>query len=319
MPDLEWGWRQRINDATLGLVEVDALHPFRRFYGLDASGRAQLVFLSDDRPPIPPISDLVAITRGRRESDQLWALSLSVADERFTEIFVRLGADLARRSEAAQDSATGLALIMTGLDEWRRLLSPKQPQRLSDEQLRGLVGEVWTADHFLNGRHRVEVVVDGWLGPFGHPQDFSFLGSGSLEVKAVRPGAKTIRISSAEQLDAPWGALELVVVTLEDARADEPDRVSLAGLAGRLRERYVAAGRTGDDLDVRFKLLGVDLGDDYYSERFFRVRQLQIYHVTDSFPALRASALDAGVRGVRYEIDRSSVEPYLATSRSYSV
>jgi hypothetical protein len=315
MIDFEGGWRDRLARRDIGLVEVDAMHPFHRFYGLDADGRAQVVFFSEDRPPNPPISNLVEVVHGQRKGDGLWTLSLTLLDQRFTEIFVRLGADLVQRSQSALDSRSGLALVMTGLDEWRRLLNPKTPDRLSEEKLRGLVAEVWAASSVLVNRHKVRTVVDGWLGPFGNPQDFHFPGTGSVEVKAIRPGAKSVKVSSAEQLDASWLELEFFVVTLADAGREEQDAVSLCGLAGRLRLLHVKAGGTGDEVDSRFKLLGVDLTDEYYADRLFIVHELQTYSVPDLFPAIRASALPTGISSVKYEIARASMEAFLTSSQ----
>lgn len=306
--DIYTEWRELIRSGPVGLREVDSASPFRRLYGVDDSHRAQFVMFFDSEPVRPPISAAVDVAVGFRERDEQWTLALTLVDLALTEVFLQLSVDLVRRTRLAMSSAEGLELVLLGLDEWRRALNPTPARHLSEEELRGLVAELWVAVRILSPGRSMADVTRGWLGPFGSPQDFTIDGA-SFEVKAVRQHATKVAISSAAQLSAD-GDLELCCLVLADAGPDDPGAFSLPGLAAELIRGSVIAGGTDDEVVRRLARLGVDLADRYYASRLFSAGHFIRYDVSGDFPCVRAESLPLGVANVTYTIDLSAMAPY---------
>ena len=114
-------------------------------------------------------------SRGRHprptQADGLWTLSLTVADIRFTEIFVRLGRRPrptlpGRRRLCEPDLPSSWPGSTSGGD----CLSPKQPMPAERRAAPRPRRRGMDSGHLLADRHGVDAVVDGWLGPFGNPR-----------------------------------------------------------------------------------------------------------------------------------------------------
>jgi hypothetical protein len=164
--------------------------------------------------------------------------------------------------------------------------------------------------HFARARSAAEVVA-GWEGPLGKPQDFAFPGLGAFEVKAVGSTSTRIKISSAEQLDAPSGDLELIVIRLPTAAEESPGSFSLISL---MREAsQLLADEPESEADLRFKVgaLGVDPTRDLYRSTHFVAESMSRFKVGDGFPALRASELSTAITAVRYEVALAAMAPFL--------
>ena len=309
-------WRRDMATKGGGLREVSPTHPLRLFYGADEFARARFVMISKDKPGLPQLSDLVKVERGQREIDSKWTLSLTLLDDRVLEVFLRLSEDLVRRSATANSEAQAIASILSTLDDWRRLLKTRGRDVLTLDELRGLVGEVWVATNHFDVSHCVLEVIDAWVGPHGHPQDFAFATLGAFEVKSVGPTAKRVKITSAEQLDSPGLPLELIVLTIPNASESTPGAVTLVQLATVLRARYIGAGGDPAGFDIKFEALGVKLRLAFYSETWFSIDAIQTYEVSNDFPAIRASALPPEISGVQYQIARSAITPFERSSRT---
>jgi len=309
MSDVRQPWNDLIQEGIRGVREVDASSPFRRYYGTDGDGHPQIAFLTSDEPARPPISEVVHVFVGRRETDGMWTLTLTLLDARLTSVFLQLGADLFRRTETAAGPEEGLERILVGLDEWRRVLSPVVPRRLSEEELRGLFAELWFATCMLASGTDATEVMRAWVGPFGSPQDFR-LGAVTHEVKSIRPHATGVRISSAGQLAAGAGRLELHVLTVADSPRSSTG-TTLVELVNEFMKACVSAGGQSSDVADKVGLLGVDLQDEYYASRWFEVLEHRSYLVARDFPAITSADVPSGVADVSYTIALDAMRPHM--------
>jgi len=150
-------------------------------------------------------------------------------------------------------------------------------------------------------------VVSAWQGPLRRPQDFEF-PLAAVEVKSFG-GTKgsTVQISSEQQLQSTNVPLYLVAVELFDGGSD-PARTSLNGLAKEIEDLLGdSAARTFRD---RLAIAGYAEVPEYDLIEFVTGR-LETYHVTPAFPAIRSTALQAGISRVRYDLDLNSAREFL--------
>src|SRR6185312_4793872 len=90
------------------------------------------------------------------------------------------------------------AFVVARLRRWHDLLEIATGMSLS--KLRGLVAELLVLKAAI-ARFGPSDAVLGWVGPWESPQDFTLPGIW-VEVKAVIPAARTVRITSSDQLAA---------------------------------------------------------------------------------------------------------------------
>ena len=185
-------------------------HPLKIHFGDGDDGEPIFFVRSSIRPRKPEISAAVRVDLGLRHDGQ-WAMTFALTDLRFKKTFMSLCWDLAERSKDASSEADGLSLFAAALGEWKKLMTFHDSDTLSESQVRGLIAEMWFG--FVSGHVHapLEQIQKAWQGPLGSDQDYKF-SDHVYEVKSVHTDSTTVRISSAEQLDAP--SMDLVLVTL---------------------------------------------------------------------------------------------------------
>lgn len=287
-------------------------HPLRLFYGSDASSRAIFVLVTEFKPPVLQMSGAVDVHRGDR-GDGTWALALTLLDTTLRDTYIGLCVELARRSSRGENPQEALRIFFETLDEWRQLLG-RNPKRLSIEALRGLVAELSFALNELGSEHSSADVMAAWRGPYGAPQDF-VLDTGELfEVKATQVNARTVLISSVDQLDPANAApMALVLIPVLDSSGGLGSSVTLPGLLSRLRQSFASGSSLFDALDHRLSALGIDERDWFYSEQSFVLGAAIFYRVTSGFPRVERSDVPVAVDKLEYRIRLSGLADYLVT------
>lgn len=305
MSSTEAKWAIAQKDGPGGAVRVSAEHPADLFAAVDHNGRPGLLLITAAEPPARPSLDVVEITCGVRQ-DGRWALGVWLAESSLMPIFSRLCDDLVECTAAAPPGATA-PLLLSRLGQWRDLLeSGTGPMTLS--KLRGLVGELLVIERCL-GLWTVPDVVAGWAGPLGGPQDLVLPGR-RIEVKATTPAARSVRISSAEQLDSVE-PLILAIVTL--ATLAGGDGIAPNELVEHLQKHIAGAG---PDVVRQFRQRLDSLGylpDPQYSAPLFRLDGIDFYEVGEHFPRIRRESVPAGNEHVTYDLVLAACAPFRTT------
>lgn len=302
MSSIEDIWARLEAGGPSGAMRVSAEHPCDFFGATDQRGRPGLVLVTDSEPPARPSLDAVEISSAER-GDGRWALGIWLRDASLKPVFARLCADLIESSWTVRPSAAA-TFVLERLVRWRELLETATGP-MSMSKLRGLVGELVVLEKCLDLWTPSDVLA-GWTGPLGGPQDFVLPGL-RMEVKTTFPSARSVHISSAEQLDTDE-PLTLAVVTLTTL-------VGGSGLAPnelveRIAQRLVpAGGDLGALFRKRLDAAGY-LPDPRYSKPMFRLDAVQYFDVSEGFPRIRRQAVPAGVEGVVYDVVIGSCLPY---------
>jgi len=224
------------------------------------------------------------------------------------DIFYRLCVSIIRAADMAEMEAQAVISVLNHLDRWRDFLSNARRRFLSPDEIRGLFAELTIIRVLVEEYHLPPGdVIAAWQGPLKKPQDFEF-AAGAVEVKATGGSkASTVQISSEMQLQVGTGPLFLVAVELFDGSAD-PSTTSLNDLAKEV-EAVVRpdVARTFRD---RLAIAGYAELPEYDFVRFTTGR-VEVYRVSDDFPAIRGSNLSTGISRVRYDLDLNSARAFL--------
>lgn len=283
-------------------------HPLKIHFG-DGDGGEPIFFVrSSVRPRRPEISAAVRIEVGLRHDGQ-WAMTFTLVDLRFQKAFMSLCWDLAERSKDALTEAEGLSQFVTALREWKKLMTFHDSDTLSESQVRGLIAEMWfgfVSDHV---RAPLEQIQKAWQGPLGSDQDYKFT-SHAYEIKSVHADSTTVRISSAEQLNAP--SMDLVLVSLTEVPEKLNGSWTLHDLISYVELLY--ANDLSSLESLAFKLeqkLRVDKTNPYYSEHHYIPMDYRVFSVSPDFPSIRASGLPTDIIDVSYSIKTQALKPFL--------
>jgi Putative PD-(D/E)XK family member, (DUF4420) len=297
-------WRQLEATGPGGSTRVDDSHPSDLYGSTDAEGHVGLLLVSDVEPPPPPVLEAVQLTV-RRRHDGRWALGIWLHESDLRAVFAQLCGDLVEASrDLPAPSVPGY--LLSRMSRWRQLLEAGGgPMGMSE--LRGLVGELLVLEECFE-HWTEEEVVTGWVGPLAGPNDFVLPGH-HLEVKTTFPSARSVRITSIDQLDRDE-RLTLGVVILTTLGAPG-EGLAAADLVDRLSRRiFDASGPDGLATFERRLDAARWEPDPLYSRPMFRFDRIDYYSVTGEFPRLRRPGMPAGIGRVMYDILIGSCSPY---------
>ena len=237
-------------------------------------------------------------------------LVVRLTDGELREIFHRFCADIvdATRRSQSEDEAIERFLVRTW--RWHRLLKGGGDGRLSEEEQKGLIGELQLLETVLLPAAGAADAVRAWMGPLGAPKDFQ-LGWVSVETKARTPQTSTVRISSANQLDSNGATrLFLHVTQVSQAVGDSVSGITISEMADRIRDTIASVDISATALfEERLSATGFDWNDDY-SDRLWLIGADSLYEVRKGFPRITPSMIPSGVEDVRYVIELPSCESF---------
>lgn len=285
-------------------------HPLRLHYGTDHLSRPILLLRLDQKPEPIKLGEAVSVEVGERVAQKEWALVLTLRDSKLTETFIDLAIDLADRSSSGADETQSLAIFRRALEEFHDLLASGRGPAISLEELRGIVAELWFAIRIITPLTDPTAALIAWHGPLGAPQDFRFPDGTLAEVKAIHSEARSVKISSPEQLDpVDSDDLTLVTIGLEECPPSTPHSTKLPDLVTEFRDAFAGDPIRSADLDRRLRALGV-LRTFEMLDTEFLVTSTHRYRVDETFPRIRRSAVSLGIENLRYEVQLRSIRDH---------
>lgn len=293
----------------LSARRVDAAHPYDMFWAKDQLGHYLFIFeFSKEQEEVRHLDlpDLAGI------KTQYIPAAPSLSRNQFTlilnnsqdwELFYSLCSDLVGATRQAPSPKVALQIILRRLARWHEFLKAGRGGLLSEEKIKGLLGELLFLKKHLAPAFGLGNAVKFWQGPEGAPQDFA-VGECAIEVKCHSGGTRPyVRISSEFQLCNHLPELYLFVVTLSKGTEDLPDTVTLPSLIADVKREL---GLASYDQLERFNDLLYSVGyieSNSYLNFIYLVTDESMYRVGPGFPRICPGNLTQGVARVSYEID----------------
>ena len=282
------------------------------YWGIDAGRHCLLILQLSSResrshrlPKLRGLSVEALTTEGGLER-----IVIRLTDGEQRDLFHRFCVDIVDATCAARTAKEAVERFLSRTWRWYRLLRSGQSGRLSDEEQKGLIGELRVIEHYLLQMIEAREAVEGWAGPLGAPKDFQF-GLVGIEAKARSPQRPEVRISSIHQLDLGNTArLFLSVTEVAAALEDESAAVTITDMATRVRNAIVAMDTHATiAFEERLSAAGFDWQHDYADKRWI-IGDEALYEVNDAFPRITPSMVSPAVGDIRYSINLAACESF---------
>jgi len=279
-------------------------HAWGLYWGLDSHGHCLLIL--QHRSEHPP-SRRLPLLRGLRveaqptEEQSGERLIIRLTDGEQREVFRRFCLDVVDATRPARTEEEAAERFLARTWRWHRLLRGGGDARLSEEEQKGLIGELCVLEHRLIPALAPAVAVLAWVGPNRAPKDF-LIGRIGIESKAHSPHVPCVRISSAEQLDAA-GTARLFLHVVEVAGAPgHSASVTVTDVASRVRNVIASSDLSAAILfEERLHAAGLDWSDDY-SDNPLLIGDASLYEVREGFPRIVPPMLQPGVEDLKYSV-----------------
>lgn len=283
---------------------IDDTHSLDLYGGIDVNEARILMLVTPEEPPPPSAYDAIAVA-SRRRADGTWALLIELKAKDLAIPFARLCQDLIDATRGCTHAAA--AVLLARLGRWHRLMELARNEILSEQALRGLLGELIILRDVVAPRFTFPEAVSAWVGPQDAPQDFVIAGI-AVEVKTCTPTATSIRISSLEQLDADC-PLFLATVRLSPSSNTQGAAFTPEMLVAGIRQELGENTPARAEFDLRLAEAGYeDL--PAYAGRWYQWDGTRYYRIESGFPRLTLATVPAGIVAAFYDIALSNCAPY---------
>ena len=292
-------------DIDLMTLRADAHHPLDFFWAKDHLNRYLFVYEYPSKSELviqnPP--DLEGIEADNSIYKNVARLIFTLKDKDNWEMFYALCLNLMSSTNKATVPEKAPSLILSRLKRWQRFLKKSKLDILSEEEIKGLIGELIFLRDWAIPRYGATNAVKFWLGPEGAPQDFS-INNLAIEVKcqlgSTRP---TIKISSIDQLYTQMTNLVLYVITLGKSTYENKESINLPDLIEEIETKIEGEGSPSIN---RFQELLMEVGylfkEKYYDFNYLFLGE-RAFNVVDDFPRLLPSDIKDGIDKIRYNIN----------------
>jgi hypothetical protein len=287
-------------------TRVDPVHPLELYIGYEAISQKSMLLISDAEPSLVPSSKSILVSVGQR-NDGKWALIFRLIRNEQQEVFSQLCCDLIESSRLQRNEANGVEFVLSRYRRWNKLMEHQGSGLLSESARKGLLGELLFLQRVLAGGMPALDAVSGWIGLGGADRDFVF-SAGWHEIKAVGTGAKTVAISSLQQLDAsPPG--ELVIFFVDHTAPGESDSFSLNDKVNEVQSTLQAVPSARDLFDAKLLDFGyMPLRE--YEVQHYRLGGMCRYNIDDRFPCLTTANVPSQIAAATYELSLGALEDW---------
>lgn len=236
-------------------------------------------------------------------------LQLAVTEVRFRDVFSTLAQDVLDRVLVGKNERESVSLFISRLQQWQTFFKRHSVDGLSEEEQRGLYGELWFLRFLIQQDIAGISHVACWTGPLGANQDFQFQRC-AVEVK-VTTGQQDqrLQISSERQLDTTGiGSLFIAHQSL-DMRAESGE--TLNGIVRNIRTLVESRPAEREQFETLLFSAGyLDQQAELYERTGYSHREINYFAVKDGFPRIVESDLQPGVGNVHYTISVSQCRQY---------
>lgn len=281
------------------------------FAGIDAASCVIIAIGTAKRPPSITMDTKAFDYFRQQRNDGSWLMVLRLQRRGLEAVFGRLCQDLLDAAYRVSGDEALISLFRDRLMLWKRLFQHGSNGMLETHQIKGLMAELLSLEWLIkiSGRDLAEA-VNGWVGPFGADQDFCFTDE-VIEVKAIRPGADEISISSLGQLNSQF-PIRLVVFEMRAAVRGEHGALSLNDIVARLESLISCDSHAF----VIFKERLLEAGfveQEYYDSICFEPVGKKHYLVGEGFPRLTVETVAEGITKAGYQISVASISNFEET------
>jgi len=230
-------------------------------------------------------------------------IAVQLQDATFEDLFAILGEEIVSTVRQSTGTTEAGRAIARCIARWRRFVE-RRHQGLSDEEVRGLIGELVVLARCI-GLLGPRVAITSWTGPDDSLRDLE-LPDASIEVKTYQSDSgAAVRINDPQQLDE--GAVRPAYLSVVRLAKMESSGLRLPEFVARTEELIDQELEATDLFGERLAAYGyLPVHASAYTDHFV-AEKVALYRVRPGFPRLRASDVPPGVVNVHFSIELAAM------------
>ncbi|MDB8550981.1 PD-(D/E)XK motif protein [Turicibacter sanguinis] len=298
MSDFTINSNEFIRNSDSELIDV--------YSGLDDFRRPAILVKLKKKPSIE-IKTQVLETSINRRKDNMWALLISLTNNRLIGVFEKLSKDLINSIYGEENQLIAERKLIQRYNEWQCLFEEEVSKKLNFNRIQGLLGELYFLNNVLIPKQGIKKAITSWIGPSGGNKDFQ-LENIWFEVKAKSTNKDIVHISNKNQLLSEQVGY-LTIVDCEKTSSEVPNSINLMIL---YEEIYNQIDNETILIEFMRKLANLNfIPSEYYTQFNFLVQKVTFYEVNDKFPVISLPSLENAVCNLRYDLFLPALTNYI--------
>lgn len=201
---------------------------------------------------------------------------------------------------------------------WSEFFEDKKSDSLSEDAIKGLMGELLVLKSLINDPNRTEInfILNSWKGPYDKGNDFE-LETKNLEVKTKSPSGIDVKISSEFQLEVSTGkGLEMIVVSL---LSDFTVGINIRELIFEIKKLVQESSGENSILwkALSQKNITAKNVSQYDKYKFKPIDSISYNCASDDFPKLNRSNIPDEISGLKYNLRTNLLTPFIIEQRDF--
>jgi len=236
-------------------------------------------------------------------------LNLVLVDKQFKDVFNTLIADVISAIVNETDTKVILKSYSNRLIKWQSLFERFEQHGLTQQEQRGLYGEIFFIRKSLQINSELQNIITSWTGTENQNRDFQS-GSWAVEVKTTHGNNhQKVQISSERQLDT--NNLENLILYHISLEQQQNSGETLNDIVDSVIDLLSDDIVTLNKFKSKIHEVGYfDLHRNLYDSNGYHIRQEIFYKVENDFPRIEENDIRAGVGDVKYSIILSQCRHY---------
>lgn len=297
-------WNNCLNNEN-EQIRVDAEHILELFICKNRFGNRQIILKTNKKIKQIKSSNSINVEHLLGQ-DGKYIVRLELKRQDLDDEFIHLSYDLIESSHDFNQEELAVNCFTEKFFKWQLLLDNMKSELLSDNEIKGLIGELI----FIKDRIKTEEslkVLEAWKIHEDAEKDFVFENSW-FEIKTVSSSSDKITISSLEQLDH-YNNGEIIINFVDKLERDIKEAITLPFLIEQIRQSLqtsIAIQQFNKKLLYKGYVERIE-----YQEKFFKFYYMNRYCVNENFPMITRSNVPLNIVAARYDINIKAIEGWL--------
>jgi hypothetical protein len=270
---------------------------FGIYLGSDNKGRTSMFVKLTKKPKFNSSSKYLIYDYNKRQ-DGFWALTVSIAEQKYLGVFIKLVYDLVDTVREEHSSLVAERIFIQRFNEWKTMFEHGVTSTLDYRKIVGLAGELYFMSEFLVEKYGIIDSLNSWSGPNGAEKDFN-INNIWFEVKTKSLNKDTIHLNSKSQLVSNRTGY-LTVVSYEKSSSANVNSTNLFELYQKISSLI-----TTQSLQAEFdrKLANLNfVPDEKYKEINLEFHEIVFYEVNEGFPDISNVEIDEAITNIEYDL-----------------
>lgn len=283
---------------------IDAIHPLDIYIGHNEKGNKTLIIVEFGQIEEVESTRMIDVSFTKRTDNKL-SLAFSLLDDAMKDMFYSFCEDIVESSKNIEKEKA-IQFIIRRWKDWINLFKNPYTTILTENEIRGLIGELIFLNEFMFEKYGIEKGLNSWIGSSKAHKDFEIEDTW-YEVKTIRENALTVKIHSLEQLDSK-NLGNLILIRLEPSNKSINEYIDLNGYVEKIKNKLI-----NDKQKMLFLEKVKEIGYFYteeYDKYTYRLKKIERYLVNNEFPKITKRELRDEIVRVTYDIEINRIRSF---------